>query len=152
MHTKNIQLCINPDQADAVCEALQTHTRIAIGQLEYIAELVRDGVIPMAPRTGRPRATASPEVCDAIRDLMRQAKELLGYPPSGSLGISHPQVALPTRRAYEAEKVLAQTLAEHREPNPSFRSVAYDGLGVRYTQDPPPVATRVDQPSSEAAN
>lgn len=70
-------------------------------------------------------------------------KEVLGLHRSSHLGIGHPHMAMSGRRSYEVKKVLAKTLAELRNPNPSFRSVDYDGLGPRYTSDPEPRAVVV---------
>ena len=44
------------------------------------------------------------------------------------------------RRAYEVKKVIDKAVSEHKNPTPEFRTVHYDGLTVRYTSDPAPVA------------
>lgn len=137
-----IQSELTVDQAAAVCDGLDAYTRLCIGQLDEVANLVRHGVIPMAQPDGKgERVMASPEVCDRIERLMDEAKRLLGYPANGSHGIGHPHIALSGRRAYEVQKVLSKVVAEQRNPNPEFRGVQYDGLGPRYTNDPAPVAT-----------
>lgn len=81
---------------------------------------------------------AEQNTCDDIRELMLEAKTVLGYPKNGSHGIGHPHVCESGRRAYELQKVLEKVLAIHRNPNPEFRGVSYDGLGPRYTKDPAP--------------
>ena len=139
-----IQSEMTLEQTDAVCDALDAYSRLCIGQLDEVANLVRHGIIPMAQLDGSgERVLASAEVCEQIEELMDAAKRLLGYPANGSHGIGHPHIALSGRRAYEVKKVLAKVVAEQRNPNPEFRGVNYDGLGPRYTNDPVPVATAI---------
>ena len=95
------------DQAAAVDLALDAYTRLCIGQIEEVASLVRQGVIPLAREGREDRATASCAVADEVDALMNQAKALLGYPSNGSNGIGHQHVHISGRRAYEAHKVLA---------------------------------------------
>lgn len=142
MNDTRIMLNLTLDQAGAVCEALDAYTRLCIGQLQEVEQLVRAGVIPMArlDRLDGPRLTASLDVSEQVGELMNQVKAFLGYPGNSSHGIGHPDVALSGRRAYEIKKALAKVVAETRNPNPAFRGVDYDGLGPRYTQDPAPVA------------
>lgn len=136
-----IQTTLTLDQAAAVCDGLDAYTRLCIGQLEEVANLVRHGVIPMAQSDGKgERVMAPAEVCDQIEALMNEAKRLLGYPRNGNHGIGHPHIALAGRRSYEIQKVLSKVVAEQRNPNPGFKGVNYDGLGPRYTTDPAPVA------------
>lgn len=47
-------------------------------------------------------------------------------------------------RCYEIMKVVQKAVAEDRNPNPSFKGVDYDGLTVRYTDDPVPEAAIVE--------
>lgn len=68
---------------------------------------------------------------------INQLSQLMGYGGFDShLGIDN---QLMGRRAYEVSRVLDKAIAEHCNPNPSFRGVDYDGLRVRYTQDAMPV-------------
>lgn len=143
-----ITLTLTPEQAQAVCEALDTYTRLAIGQLEVVSGLVRFGVIPQGHAGTRereqgqdnPRELASAQTCDQVEELLGSAKAALGYYRNGSNGIGHPHVHITGLRAYEALKALSQAVAIQRDPEPKFRGVNYDGLLVRYTQDPAPVA------------
>lgn len=136
-----IQSELTVAQADAVCDGLDAYSRLCIGQLDAVANLVRHGVIPMAQPNGKgERVLASPEVCDQVEMLMAEAKRLLGYPVNGSHSIGHPHIAMSGLRAYEVQKVLSKVIAEQRNPNPEFRGVNYDGLGPRYTNDPAPAA------------
>lgn len=144
-----LQLTITTEQASATSDALDAFSRLCIGQ-----QLVRHGVIPMAmPGPDGQRQTAPIEVCDRIEELMIEAKRLLGHPSNGSHGIGHALNAQAGRRAYEVKKVMDKAMALHRNPNPGFRTVDYDGLGPRYTTDPAPVAVIVEAcPSSLAAD
>lgn len=137
---KKVILTLTPEQAVAVRDALDLYSRICIGQIEEIGQLVRFGTIPMRNPADMPREMADADRCDEIVRLLNDAKAILGYPISGSNGIGHPHVDASGHRAYEVKKVLAKALAEHRDPAPQFRGVDYDGLTVRYTQDPAPVA------------
>jgi len=125
------------EQARAIRVALDTYSRLCIGQLEHVAELCRDCTIPLGGHGGeQARATAHVEICEEVDALMRQAKIKLGYSPNGSNGIGHSHVDITGHRAWEVGKVLAKALAEHRNPKPEFRGVDYDGRVVRYTSDP----------------
>jgi hypothetical protein len=143
---KKVQAEGTTEQIDAVCEALDSYSRLCIGQLENVADLVRQGIIPMAaPNGDGDRQMASIEIADRIHELMLEAKALLGYSRNGSHGIGHRHVHVTGCRAYEMKKVLDKVIAEDRNPCPVFRNVRYDGLGPRYTQDPAPEAKILDE-------
>lgn len=135
-----VHMMLTLDQAHAVCAALDLYTRIGIGQWEELAHLVRLGEIPVSRPAAEPRAAPDPVICDRVAALVGAIKQELGYPWNGSNGIGHPHVTPSAHRCFEIQKVLAQALAVHRNPHPAFRGVDYDGLSVRYTQDPAPVA------------
>lgn len=137
---EKVTLELSLEQAYAVRDALDCYSRLCIGQIEEVGELVRSGMIPLAASSERPRQMASPDQIDEAIKHLNQVKEVLGYPRNGSNGIGHAHVHASGCRAYETKKVLAQTLAYHREPAPAFKGVDYDGLGPRYTQDPAPIA------------
>lgn len=141
MPDTRITLTLTLNQAAAVRDALDAYSRLCIGQLEEVAQLVNTGIIPLAGTSGNPRMTASNEVREDVETLMKAVKAALGYSSNSNHGIGHPHVDLSGHRAYEIKKVLAKILAETRNPNPTFRGVDYDGLGPRYTRDPAPVAT-----------
>lgn len=135
-----VHLTLTLEQAYAVRDALDLFTRLGIGQLEEVAHLIRLGVIPRCQPPAAPRVTADGESCQRIDDLLHAVKDELGYSRNGSNGIGHAHVSLAAHRSYEVKKALARALALHRDPNPDFRGVDYDGLLVRYTQDLPPLA------------
>lgn len=64
--------------------------------------------------------------------------EELGFLPGESYGVGNRAVSDKAHRAYELEKVVKKALAMHNNPTPTFRGVDYDGLIVRYTDDPAP--------------
>lgn len=131
------------EQARAVRGALDTYMRLAIGQLDVVTELVRSGIIPVGGKQGG-RVLASLEQIERVEALVNEIKAVLGYQRNGSNGIGNPHVDPSGHRAYEAMKVLAQAIAIEHNPNPGFRGVDYDGLIVRYTQDPAPSASAGD--------
>lgn len=141
---QSIQLHLTVDQARVVQSALDLYTQMGLGQLEKLTELARMGVVPRAGRGSDTRQLATAENLDFIEALLKQAKAELGYPSNGSHGVGHPHNHESTHRAYEIYKVVSKTLAELANPRPTFRSVSYDGLLLRYTKDPEPTATVVD--------
>ncbi len=150
--SKVIQITLTQEQASAVCDALDAYSRLCMGQLEEVANMVRFGVIPMRPKDGQERTMADADGCDEIADLAYGMKAVLGLHRSSHLGIGHRHMAMSGLRSYEVKKVLAKTVAELRNPNPAFRSVDYDGLGPRYTSDPEPMAiVVVDTEKAKAA-
>lgn len=131
---------ITVEQANALVCALDAYSRLCIGQLDAVTELVNDGTIPLRANIAADRCLANRHAVDAVREHIDVAKEYLGYSRNGSNGIGHPHVHITGHRAWEMRKVVERVMALHRDPNPSFRGVNYDGLLVRYTQDPAPVA------------
>ena len=144
--TTKIQVTLSVEQAAAVCEALDAYSRLCIGQLEEVANMVSYGVIPLAqPANCTERTIASTDICDGIDVLMRRAKCLLGHPGNGSHGIHHPHIAMSGRRSYEVKKTIEKSLAFLQNPNPEFKGVNFDGLCVRVTTDPAPTVLVVKE-------
>lgn len=143
--TRRFTVTLTEGQADAVVAALDLYTRMGLGQLERIAELPREGVLPLF--TARPdregRREAEADTLETLEGLLAQAKACLGYPSTGSLGIGHRDCHISVNRAYEVKKALQQTVAYARAPSPGFKGVQYDGLTVRYTDDPAPEAEEI---------
>ena len=134
-----VEVTVSIDQARVIAEALDVYARLSIGQVNMISEMVAYQKIPVYAENGKPSVMVTAEVCDAVRDKMEQVNRLLGYSGLGNMGIGSDHVPMSGRRAYEVSRVMEKALAEHRDPNPSFRGVDYDGLRVRYTQDTLPV-------------
>lgn len=138
---EKVQLTVTVPQAQAMAKALDLFARLSIGQVGMIAEMVSMQEIPMYAQNGSPGRDASAEVCDAVRKKVEEVLRILGYSGFGhSLGVGNEHVPVAGHRAYELSRVLEKVLAEHRNPNPEFRGVNYDGLSLRYTNDPVPVA------------
>lgn len=132
---ERVHIELTLDQARAMSAALDAYTRLAIGQMGAISNLASFGLIPSA--------NGESATIEQLRDLevvMDQASRALGFSPNSSLGIFNEKVSLAGKRSYEVMKVLDKVLAEHQYPAPSFRGVNYDGLSVRATSDPLPVA------------
>ena len=143
-----VHLTLTLEQATALSAAAECYARLCIGQFEELPNLVRHGLIPWfggAREQEKTRQLASAEEADQIESLAAAMKQILGYPVNGSHGIGHTHNDITATRAWEIRKVLDKALAEHKEPNPSFRGVNYDGLTVRYTDDPAPTARVASQ-------
>lgn len=139
MHKTNeplVQITLTIGQAYAVADALEMYSRLALGQIEHIAEAVRDGFIPINKDSQAARRTS--ETFAKVDDACALLKGDLGFLPGASYGIGNRQVSTQAHRAYEIKKVLERELALQVNPNPAFRGVHYDGLTIRYTDDPAP--------------
>lgn len=124
-------------QADALTAALDLYTRIGLGNLPEIANLARMGVI--TARDGDNHSEVSADKIEIIQQILEVAKVHLGHEVNGHFGIGNEGVTITPRRAYEVKKVIDKALWDHRRPGKSF-SVQSDGLTVRYTKDPAPLA------------
>ena len=141
----NIECTI--DQAYAISEALEIFSRLSMGQFDRLAEMVVDGSIPVGERfTGAlsEKLDANDRQAEFFRALCAQMKSAMGY-SHGYNAIGHPHVSLMAKRAWEVRKAIQKTLSEHRDPTPEFKGVDYDGLFLRHTDDPEPIARIVDR-------
>lgn len=136
-----IEIRLTHEQADAVITALDLMTRVGMGELTEVANLARFGLLNKRSHDSFDK----PDIQDieAIEEQLAIAKHILGHPRNGSFGIGHPGVPLTSKRAYEVQKTLQETLWDYRNPGDRM-SVHSDGLTVRYTDDPRPVARLVD--------
>lgn len=121
----------------SVADALDVFTRLGIGQVRVIDDLVMDGTIPVRNADGSARL-ARPAETERCAALIERLQRSLGYRLGQSLGVGNRGVHVSAHRAWEVCKALRQALAMHRDPSPAFRGVHYDGLLVRYTDDPAP--------------
>lgn len=123
------------EQAQAVKAALDLYVRMGLGQFNELAYLARFGEIKH-----KSKDLTSCEL-DEFEDLTKNLSDFMGHEYGSSFGVGSPRVTATAHRCYEAYKVLAQALAVARDPSPTgFKGVDYDGLTVRYTQDPEPEA------------
>lgn len=150
---EKIQLELTFEQAEALAQAADLHVRISMGQLERIGEMVmeNDGILPVS-YNGMMSIGELVALRDRVNPHLLAAKRALGHPANGSFGIGHENVSEAAHRNYEILKVLQKTMFE-RLPGAEtrFKGPMSDGLLVRYTEDPAPVATVVDVPEPEIA-
>ncbi len=125
----DIQITMSPEQAALVVRALDLYARIGIGQLEELTWLLRNDFIPVVPGFEDRAEGEFEKLCYAL-------KAAIGHPANGSYGIHHPGVTDEAKRSFEIKKQIEKTLANHHDPNPSFRGVNYDGRGAPLTDDP----------------
>ncbi len=130
-----VHITITIPQARAMADALEMYMRLGLGQVHMVAEMVADGSIPI-----KAGSLKIPEM-DVIHDVAALCNEIrreLGFQSGESYGVGNRAVSDKAHRAYEIEKVIKKALALHDNPNPTFRGVDYDGLSLRYTDDPLP--------------
>lgn len=139
--TAEVTLTMSVSRAQAVKSALELFSRLSIGQIESVTEMLRHGDIPRRGDSSSPRALPTIDQIESIDALLMEAKSILGYSRGGSLWVGNPHVTEAGHLAWETYKELSRALAVHRNPAPSFRGVDYDGNLLRYTQEPLPVAT-----------
>jgi hypothetical protein len=144
-----LQVTMSLEYARAASEALDFYNRMCLGQIEELAYLIRTGTIPVSSREEK-RKSASMDDCDLIQEKLFEIKALLGYPSNGSMGIGSPHMSKGGLCSYELKKVIDKALAYHHDPKPAFKGVNYDGLTVRYTTLPAPVARIVGADTSPA--
>jgi hypothetical protein len=134
-----VQLTLTIPQAQALAKALDLFTRLSIGQVAAIAEMVAMQEIPSYAENHHHERSTSEATSAIVREKIADIASALGYRGTGhSLGIGNTHVTIEGHRAYEISKVLDKSLAEHQRPNPASRGSRYDGLLVRYTADPAP--------------
>lgn len=116
-------------------EALDIYMRLGLGQVNMVAEMVADGSIPI-----KAGSLQIPEM-DVIHNVTALCNEIrreLGFSAGESYGVGNRAVSDKAHRTYEIEKVVKKALALHNNPSQTFRGVDYDGLSIRYTNDPAP--------------
>lgn len=66
-----IEIRVNIDQARAIASALDVFTRLSMGQIGILVEMISMQRIPMYAENGRPSLSASHDVCDEVRERVR---------------------------------------------------------------------------------
>lgn len=131
-------------KAKIIKQSLDLFFRLSIGQLHEVDHFVSTGQIKVTKTNSDGKidfVMADADQCMQLRTQIDSMKHALGYLHGQSLGISHPYVHMDGKRAYEVFCVMSQALAFYDNPNPRFRGVSYDGLALRYTNDPAPIVT-----------
>ncbi len=127
-------------EGQVVAEALDAYTRIGMGQIMIVSELLRFGTVKVegaSPGSGM----ANLRELDRFEALVERLRSSLNFSAGQSLGVGNRSVKVEAHRAWEMCKVVRQALAMHRDPSPAFKGVHYDGLDLlRYTADPKPKA------------
>lgn len=134
--TPLVHLIVPLEAAKALSRALDVYSRIGMGQVGIVDEMHRMDEVAIGGRPGGPEADR--DRMFAVADHLAELSKLLGWCSSSSAGIARAPLA--ARQAHEVRAVLNQTLAFHRDPNAKYRGVDHDGLVLRYTDDPAPVA------------
>jgi hypothetical protein len=133
-----VHLKCTVEQANTISKALDLYTRIGIGQLEEITWMLRFGLIPF-PRFEDVQYTSEKlDVLNDIQQSMGHIKTSLGFSANSGYGIGNPKVLATYKVAYEVVKVIDRAIAIHNNPDPAFKGVNYDGIIIRYTDDPEP--------------
>lgn len=130
-----VRITLTVPQARAMAEALELYMRLGLGQVHMVSEMVANGSIPIKAGSLTPEMDTIHHVTAICNEIRRE----LGFLPGESYGVGNRAVSDKAHRAYEIEKVVKKALAMHDDPNPAFRGVDYDGLTVRYMDDPAPV-------------
>lgn len=131
-----LTLEIDIDQAAAMARMLDLAVRIHMcqfGEIEYYARAQE-----IKHQTGRPMNS---DEWKELEEACNRMKAVFGFGSGASFGIGSQHISKDAHRGYEIKKVVDKALAMHGDPNPQgLRGVNYDGLVVRYTNDPAPVA------------
>lgn len=125
--SERMLLDVSVEQAQAVSRALDAYSRLGIGQLQIIEELIMDEQIPFSDQIRDLNFDEKLARRDTIRRMLGDIKQLLGFTPGSSLGITHERVPRSALLSWTVKKEIEQKLAYHRDPNPSFKGVNYDG-------------------------
>ena len=114
-------------QAQAITQALDTYSRLGIGQLQIIEELIMENRIPFSSDIDGLDFDEKLARRDTIRRMLGDIKQLLGFSSGASLSILNPQVEKSVKLSWPVKKEIDQKLAFHHDPNPQFKGVNYDG-------------------------
>lgn len=139
-----LQVEMTYEQAAAVKVALDVYARLCLGQLNVVKDMIAFEVIPVCnyDKTDD-RQVADISQISTAEELLNQVKVSMGYPLNGSLGIHHDHVHISGKRAWEVMRAIAKPIAVKTNPRPEFKGVDFQGLLVRCTPDPAPVALDV---------
>ena len=132
---KKLTLELTLEQAEALTRCLDLAFRMHLCQFCEIEMLARMHVI-----RNRDGEVPSRDDLEALKAYLDGAARILGFSAGSSHGIGSKNVHDEAKRGYEIMKVMQKVLVYERNPNPSFKGVHHDGLIVRYTNDPAPIA------------
>lgn len=136
--THVVRAAMTLDQAEAVAEGLDLSGRIMMGQIEEIATLARmQRLFVRDDRSPDGHRAPTADEIDRIAEHAAAIAGILGH-RGGSFGIGARGLPLAAKRQYEVQKALQKVVADHRQPG--GMTVHHDGVTVRYTRDPEPLA------------
>ena len=134
MTRARLLLDVDLDQAQAVADLLDLATRIEYGQLEEVANLMRDGRLRVRRDRDDSSDPATAGQAEEVEDLMQAAKRVLGHSRGSHFGVGSGHVPIEAKRGYEVMKALKQALHRHLRPHVGA-CVDADGVTVRYAGD-----------------
>lgn len=137
---KKIKLELTLKQSESLTRMLDLAMRMHLCQFREIEWLARLHVI-----RNQNGEIASNVDLDALKAYLDGSARCLGFSAGSSHSIGSKIVHSDAKNAYEIMKVVQKVLAYERNPEPTFRSVAHDGLIVRYTNNPAPVALTIGE-------
>lgn len=140
---KQVQLSMTLEQAEVVKHALDLYSRIGSGQIEEI-EYVLKRQFGFDRKKDILEGESDEIDWRDFEDNIKRAKHAIGLSGNASYGVGNPRLSIAVHRSYEIYKGLCYALAIDQNPNPSFKTVDYDGNLLRYTQDPEPIINIVD--------
>lgn len=109
---------LSEQQAKIVAAALDLYSRIGIGQMEIVSEVMVDLNIINPLGTGR----------EVITEKLHEIKALLGHPKNGSFGICNPVVNDDVKTAYDLECVIKKELTSNCVSRVGTNVWSYDPL------------------------
>ena len=136
--TKVVHVQMTLDRANAVAKALDLSGRIMMGQMKEITNYVRFGEVPVKDDSASNGSrVATKDEVQAIESHIKAICDILGS-TQGTVGIGSRNLPIDAKRQYEVQKAIQKVLADKRKPGGI--TVDHDGVTVRYTQDPEPIA------------
>lgn len=133
---------LSEKQAQVLADSLELLSRLSLGQLEYIADLARFGVITHSDGT-----IATPELVRYAEENLLSAKFLLtGFAPSASKSVGGETVQT-GNIAWEMRKVIRHQLAWDRSPGGGHGVDFGDPHLLHYSAEPH-VRLELEQPNA----
>lgn len=114
----DLHLTVPAATARIMVEALDTYTRIGMGQLEDIVSMGRFGIL----KNSQGQAPSYDDLDDAEQHFNAAKKSLFGFPSNASHGIFSDKVAERFRTTWGVMKALRHRLAWDRTPEGGFQT------------------------------
>lgn len=148
---ERVVLTLTMEAAEALAQGAELLARLGLGQLEHVAELVRQGHIPVKGGDKAERKTADDQGCEEIDALLGQCKGVLGFAITESHGITHAHCNAETKRAWDAYQALSLALRSRRQ-GLSSKDIQDRLMGrFRWIDEPAVQVAFVDQPTADQA-